>query len=119
MSFVFQPIIKDDQGVLRFRRNEMAASLFGESNAQELLESMAIDIFDKAHFAQLTGMSVVEFNRLPFLTKGMHIGMDEAQMYASAVLAEDPVEQESTMAHTLDAVTGFSNDIPGYRSGRR
>jgi hypothetical protein len=64
-----QPLIADDDGVLRFKANAIVRCLLdnGPFNMQFLL-ALPFSVEDREQFAQLIGYSLTGFGELPYVT---------------------------------------------------
>lgn len=77
-AFPMQPLIKDQQGVVRFQKNAVVEYLLDHGGID--LNRLALERLPdaaRAHFAQLIGYSLCGYHELPYVT-------DEQALAASA-----------------------------------
>ena len=102
-----QPIIKDDGGVLRFRKNAIVRYLLDLASKHKIadLDSLAdlpVSQDDREQFAQLIGYTITGYHELPYVS-------------------DESATQASVLAHAVDpkAVRGCRVDGCTVHGGKK
>jgi len=74
-----QPIVRDEDGILRFEKNAIVKFLLDDGpNDMNRLARIPFSREDREQFAQLIGYSVFGLGQLPYVSAEMLTAVDEA-----------------------------------------
>lgn len=93
MTHPMQPIIKDDNGSLRFKANAIVVHLLEQGGIDmNAIAQLNVSDEDRAHFAQLIGYSVSGFGGLSYVSSDM-------SAVADRMADTDETEQMAKITH--------------------
>lgn len=99
----FQPLGRDAEGLLRFKKNTMVEFMFSKgciSLSMDEFGKLLFPLEDREQFVQLLGCSLTNFSNLPYVRAETY----SAVVQKTAISCSDAEAKVSVLQHTLDCI---------------